>query len=269
MSSDRPISADGAADGAAAPEPFAVLPAIDLLGGRVVRLRQGDFEQETTYDDDPVGVASALVEAGARWLHVVDLDGARSGEPRQADVIAAIVNSMGEAARCEVAGGLRTEAAVDAAMGAGAARVVIGTAALRDPSFAARLIDRHGPASVVAAIDVRDGLAVGGAWLPGAAGVPADIAIERLADVGVSTFEATAIASDGRMGGPDLELLRRLLALGRGRVIASGGVRSIEDIEALAELGCAGVIVGTALYEGRLDLAAALRAATRATAGGQ
>ncbi len=185
-----------------------MLPAIDLLGGRVVRLRQGDFEQETAYDDDPVGVALALVEAGARWLHVVDLDGARSGEPRQADVVGAIVSAIGETARCEVAGGLRSEAAVDAALDAGAARVVIGTAALRDPTFAARLIARHGHPSIVAAIDVRDGLAVGGGWLPGAAGVPAEIAIARLADVGVSTFEATAIASDGRMDGPDLELLR-------------------------------------------------------------
>ena len=105
--------------------------------------------------------------------------------------------------------------------------------------------------------------------MPGAAGVPADIAIERLADAGVSTFEATAIASDGRMDGPDLDLLRGLLAQGRGRVIASGGVRSVEDIETLVSLGCAGVIVGTALYEGRLDLGSALRAAANAAADGQ
>jgi phosphoribosylformimino-5-aminoimidazole carboxamide ribotide isomerase len=237
---------------------FDILPAIDLRGGRVVRLEQGDFGRETAFSDDPIAVARSFAEAGARWLHVVDLDGARSGEPAHAVVIRDLVHAVGDRVAVEVAGGLRTESSVAAVLAAGATRAVVGTAALRDPAFAGRLVATHGPERVAVAIDVRDGLALGEGWRAGAAGSRAADALAALADQGVRTFEATAIDRDGLLGGPDLELLTELVALGRGEVIASGGVSSVEDLRSVRAIGCGGAIIGRALYEGRLDLAQAI-----------
>ena len=160
---------------------FELLPAIDLIAGRVVRLRRGDFDQETSYGDDPVAVARAFADAGATWLHVVDLDGARAGEPRQLDLAASIIAEVHGEVRVEVGGGLRTAEAIAGALGTGAARAVIGTALLRDPDLAATLVARHGPGRLVASIDVRDGLALGEGWREGAPGLPAGDAIARLA----------------------------------------------------------------------------------------
>ena len=238
--------------------PFEILPAIDLRGGRVVRLEQGDFERATTFSDDPVAVARTFVDGGARWLHVVDLDGARTGEPAHTALIRDLVAAVGDRAAVEVAGGLRTEASVAAALAAGAARAVAGTAALRDPAFAGRLVAAHGSQQIAVALDVRGGLALGEGWRAGAAGVRAEEALIALADAGVTTFEATAIERDGLLGGPDLALLGRLVALDRGGVIASGGIASLDDIQSVRRTGCAGTIVGRALYEGRIDLAAAI-----------
>jgi len=240
--------------------PFEILPAIDLRGGRVVRLEQGDFERTTTFSDDPVAVARSFVDGGARWLHVVDLDGARTGEPAHTTVIRDLVEVVGDRAAVEVAGGLRTEASVAAVLAAGAGRAVVGTAALRDPAFAGRLVVTHGPQRIAVALDVRDGLALGEGWRAGAAGIRVEDALMTLADQGVTTFEATAIVRDGLLGGPDLELLANLVGLGRGMVIASGGVSSIEDIRAVRALGCTGAILGRALYEGRIDLDSAMGA---------
>jgi phosphoribosylformimino-5-aminoimidazole carboxamide ribotide isomerase len=137
-------------------------------------------------------------------------------------------------------------------------RVAVGTAALRDAAFAAEIVRRHGAAHIAASIDVRDGLALGDSWRVGAPGLPADEAVRRLADAGVETFEVTAIDRDGLLGGPDLLLLGELVALERGRIIASGGVAGLGDLLAVRDAGCAGAIVGRALYEGRLDLAEAI-----------
>jgi phosphoribosylformimino-5-aminoimidazole carboxamide ribotide isomerase len=249
-------------DGTEGASAFELLPAIDLRGGRVVRLVEGDFERETAYSDDPAGVARAFVDGGATWIHVVDLDGARTGEPAQAATVRAIVEAVEGRARCQVAGGLRSEAAVTAALEAGAARVVVGTAAIRDPAFAGRLVALHGSDRIVAALDIRDGLALGEGWRPGAPGVLPSDAVAALADHGVETFTVTAIARDGRLEGPDLELLASLVALGRGRVIASGGIGSIDDLRRVRGLGCAGAIVGKALYEGRFTLIEASAALT-------
>jgi len=240
---------------------FEVLPAIDLRGGRVVRLLRGDFGTATTYDEDGAAVAEAFVERGARWLHVVDLDGARDPGARQTDLVAAIVRRIGERARVEVAGGLRDEPAVEACFLAGAARVVVGTAALRDPAFAGRLVGQFGAGRIAVALDVRDGLAVGQGWVPGANRVPVADALERLDDEGIRIFEVTAIDRDGTLDGPDLAMLARLLQRGRGDVIASAGIASAADIAAVRALGCAGAIVGRALYEGRVTLEDALAAA--------
>ena len=244
----------------AANEAFDVLPAIDLRGGRVVRLRQGDFDRETAYADDPAVVAGQFVADGAEWLHVVDLDGARGGERANAEAVRRIIERVEERLRCEVAGGLRTEEAVSAVLDGGAARAVVGTAALRDPAFARRLVERHGPDRVAVAIDVRDGMALGEGWRAGAAGVSASDAVQQLADAGVEWFEVTAIDRDGLLGGPDLALLGEVVGLGRGRVIASGGIGSIGDLAAVRAIGCRGAIVGRALYEGRLTLRDALEA---------
>ena len=237
---------------------FELLPAIDLRGGQVVRLDQGDFERETAYDGDPVAVASRFAAIGVTWMHVVDLDGARAGEPRQLEVAASIVAETHGRSRVEVGGGLRTADDVAGALGIGAARAAVGTAALRDPAFARDLIDRYGPTRIVGSIDIRDGMALGEGWRPGAAGVPAVEAIAMLAGAGIDTFEVTAIERDGSLEGPNLALLRSLVALERGRIIASGGVASIEDVLAVQAAGCAGAIVGKAIYEGRIDLRALL-----------
>jgi phosphoribosylformimino-5-aminoimidazole carboxamide ribotide isomerase len=241
---------------------FELLPAIDLVDGRVVRLEQGDFERQTSFSTDPVAVAKGFADGGATWLHVVDLDGARSGRQAHGDVVRAIVAAVGSEARIEIAGGLRTTEAIGAALAADAARAVIGTAALADPSIAANAVATYGPDRIAVALDVRGGLAIGEGWRSGAPGVPPDEAIRRLAGVGVATFEVTSIARDGLLGGPDLVLLGELVEIGLGEVIASGGVASVEDIDAVRRLGCTGAIVGRALYDGSLDLTAALAAAS-------
>lgn len=239
---------------------FELLPAIDLLGGHVVRLRQGDFARETRYGDDPRAVAHGFADAGATWIHVVDLDGARAGEPRQLELIAEVARDLLGRARVELGGGLRSGASVAGALAAGVSRVAVGTAALRDPAFVAQIVARHGTDRVVASIDVRGGLALGEGWRTGAPGLPAGEAVSMLADAGVTTFEVTAIERDGLLEGPDLAMLRSLVALDRGRIVASGGIASVEDVLAVQAAGCAGAIVGRALYEGRIDLRALLAA---------
>jgi len=242
---------------------FDILPAIDLRAGRVIRLRQGDFDRETAYSDDPVAVARAFADAGARWLHVVDLDAARTGTPSSRAEIAAIVEAVGDRVGVEVAGGLRDAGTVAGVIASGAARVVVGTAAIRDPAFAASLVQAHGADRIVVAIDVREGRAIGHGWASDVGGVDAGEAIERLAVAGVTTFEVTAIDRDGLLGGPDLELYERLVGLGRGAIVASGGMASLGDIEAVRVVGCAGAIIGRAIYEGQIDLVDALTVGDR------
>jgi phosphoribosylformimino-5-aminoimidazole carboxamide ribotide isomerase len=237
---------------------FDLIPAIDLRSGRVVRLRQGDFARETTYGGDPVAVATAFVDGGARWLHVVDLDGARAGRPLQADVIGGIVAAVRDRASVEVAGGLRTVTDVAASLAAGASRVVVGTSALSESDFAGRLVGAHGPERVAVALDVRNGSAMGHAWARGAAGIPVADAIVRLAAEGVRWFEVTAIDRDGTLDGPDTDLLRLALGVAPIRVIASGGIATVADLAAVRALGCAGAIVGRAIYEGRFTVAEAM-----------
>jgi phosphoribosylformimino-5-aminoimidazole carboxamide ribotide isomerase len=240
------------------PAGFRLLPAIDLRGGQVVRLAEGDFARETVYGSDPAEVARGFAAAGACWIHIVDLDGARDGARRQVDAVARIVTAAGQGVACEVAGGLRDEEAVAEVLDAGAARAVVGTAALHDPAFVERLVARFGVERVAVALDVREGQAVGQGWVPGALGVPVDEALAALADRGARTFIVTAIDRDGLLTGPDLELLGRMVGLGRGDIVASAGVSSLADIAAVRSLGCVGAIVGRAIYEGRLDLAEAV-----------
>lgn len=238
--------------------PFEIMPAIDLRGGRVVRLRQGDFARETAYSDDPAGVAVAFAGAGARWLHVVDLDAARTGKPANAGAVAAIVGAVAERVRVEAAGGLRDRATVAQALAAGAARAVIGTAAIRDATFVAELVAAHGADRIAVAIDIRDGQAVGEGWAEGARGIDLNDALDGLAGAGVTTFEVTAIDRDGLLGGPDMTLYRRLVTSTSASIIASGGVTTADHLRELRDVGCAGAIVGRAIYEGRISLEEAL-----------
>jgi phosphoribosylformimino-5-aminoimidazole carboxamide ribotide isomerase len=239
---------------------FQILPAIDLRGGRVVRLEQGDFARETAFSDDPIAVALAFADAGARWLHVVDLDAARDGHSDHGPVIAAIVDALGERVAVEVAGGLRTADAVSEVLDRGAARAIVGTAALRDAAFVGAVVAAHGPERLAIALDVRDGLAVGHGWQTGAPGTPVDEALAALADQGATIFEVTAIERDGTLGGPDLTLYERLVGMARGAIVASAGITTAQDVAAVRAIGCTGAIIGRALYDGRLTIADALRA---------
>jgi phosphoribosylformimino-5-aminoimidazole carboxamide ribotide isomerase len=235
-----------------------LIPAIDLLGGKVVRLARGDYGAVTDYGDDPVAVALAWQEQGATRLHLVDLEAARDGARSQAAVIERIVAAVD--IPCQVAGGIRDARIVASLLGGGVDRVVMGTALIRDPDLGGTLIDRWGARRIVAAVDVRDGRALGDGWTDPAAGAPAMDLIVRLTASGVLTFAVTAIERDGLLNGPDMHLLAQaaVAAGGPDRVIASAGVSSLDDIRALAAAGYAGAILGRALYEGRVVLAEAL-----------
>ena len=239
---------------------FSVIPAIDLRGGHVVRLQEGDFDRVRVYADDPAAVAGRFGTAGADWVHVVDLDGARTGERRQTAAVAAVREALPRSTRLQVGGGIRSAAAVNETLDAGADRVVLGTVALRDPDLVRQVIQLQGSDRIAIALDVRDGLAVGDGWVPGAAGQEVERAIATLEATGVGTFIVTAIDRDGLLGGPDLRLLERLLGLTGAAVIASGGIATIADLTAVRAIGCSAAIVGRAIYDGRIDLVEALAA---------
>lgn len=237
-----------------------LIPAIDLLEGKVVRLARGVYGDVTDYDDDPVATALRWQDQGATRLHIVDLDAARSGKPRQADVIERIVLSTELA--CQVAGGIRTAAQAATALEWGADRVVLGSAFVADPTLTATLIEAHGAARIVAAIDVRDGQALGDGWVESARGKDATRHCITLQTKGIVRFAVTAIARDGLMNGPDLELLASIsAALPGAAIIASAGISSTADIAALAAAGYESAILGRALYENAFTLAEAFDAA--------
>jgi phosphoribosylformimino-5-aminoimidazole carboxamide ribotide isomerase len=237
-----------------------VYPAIDLRGGRCVRLTQGDFARETVYGDDPVGVARRWEVLGARWIHVVDLDGARAGRPVQAPLVAAICAAV--RIPVQVGGGMRDAAAIETALEGGVARVVLGTIAVREPARGAALC-RAFPGRVAIGIDARDGVARVAGWLEGG-GVAAPALAETAAGWGAAAIVYTDIGRDGTQEGPDLEGTRAVARAAGIPVIASGGVGTLEHVRAVAALaddGVTGVIVGRALYSGAVDLRDALGAA--------
>ena len=229
-------------------------PAIDVLGGRVVRLRQGEYADETVYGEDPVAVARDFAAAGAVWIHVVDLDAARSGDPINRPVIAAVAAAVAGTSKVQTGGGVRGLDDVRALADAGLARVVMGSAAVREPDLVA---DASEILPVAVGLDHRGGeIAVHG-WTQGS-GLRLDDSYDRFPTAEV--FVVTDIARDGMLEGPDLEGLRRSAAVAGAPVIASGGVATLADIEALVAIpGLGGVITGKALYEGRFALADALR----------
>ncbi len=235
-----------------------ILPAIDLRGGRCVRLRQGDYDQETVFGADPAALARRWVDQGARYLHLVDLDGAREGRPINGSSIRAIVTAAG--VPCQVGGGLRTEADVAEALSWGVARVVIGTRALQDPDGFAALCRRFA-GKVVLGIDARQGRVATHGWLETSDCSALDLA-RRCEGWPLAALVYTDISRDGMLTGPNDEALAEMARASTLPVIASGGVTTLDDVRRLAGLGLAGCIIGRALYEGRLDLAAALALAT-------
>lgn len=234
-------------------------PAIDIRGGQAVRLLQGDYERETTYDSDPVDAATRWAEEGAQCLHVVDLDGAKEGAPRNLDA----VRRIAAAVRCpiQVGGGLRDAESVAAVLEAGAERVVIGTAALRDPEFLDAVVAAHGE-RVVASLDTRRGKISLSGWTE-TSDVDAPTAAADLSGRGVQRFLCTAIEVDGTMEGPAIRQLNQIAAATSAQVIASGGVGELAHLEELAQ-GTApnieGAIVGRALYERRFSVSEGIAA---------
>ena len=231
-----------------------LFPAIDLLGGRVVRLRQGDYGDETRYGDDPVAMAEAFVEAGAGWVHVVDLDAARSGSPLNRPVVAAIAAALAGRARVQTGGGVRTVQDARSLADAGVARVVMGSAAVAQPGLVA---DASAVLPVAVGLDHRGGeLSVHG-WTEGS-GVLLDDALGWFPDA--AAFVITDIGRDGMLTGPDVAGLAHAAASTSIPVIASGGVATLADLAALRSVpGIRGVITGKALYEGRFTVAEAIR----------
>jgi phosphoribosylformimino-5-aminoimidazole carboxamide ribotide isomerase len=228
-------------------------PAIDILDGGAVRLERGEFDQCTTYDADPLDAARRWVDAGARALHVVDLDGTRAGAPVNLEHIRRITSAV--EVPVQVGGGLRSSEAIEAVLEAGATRVVLGTAAFEDVELLDRAIATYGE-RITVSVDARGGLLAADGWTEQTE-IPAEGVIESLATRGVSRFVYSSIDRDGMLSGPDLDEVRRIAAVVRGSFIYSGGVSSVDDLAALASLrqvNLVGVIVGKALYERRFDV---------------
>jgi phosphoribosylformimino-5-aminoimidazole carboxamide ribotide isomerase len=245
---------------------FEVIPAIDLQGGRCVRLVQGDFDRATVYGDDPPGIARRWQAAGASRIHVVDLDGAKAGGPRQLGVVREIAAAV--SVPVQLGGGMRTLQDVEAALAAGVDRIVIGTRAIEDPGFVDRALARYGE-KVGVGIDAKDGRVAVRGWVDVSDVDALDLA-RSMAGRGVKTIVYTDIARDGMLIGPNVEAMRRMAEAVPGvSVIASGGVGALGDILDLARTGTAGVIVGKAIYAGNVDLAEAIDtlAARRAEGG--
>ena len=233
-----------------------VIPAVDVLGGAVVRLFRGDFNAVTTYDRDPVAVALRWVAEGAEIVHVVDLDGARSGEPSRK-----LSHSLGDAGvPFQIGGGIRDGSSARIAVRSGASRVVIGSVAVHDVQTLGAIVDAVGKSAVVAAIDVRAGMAVGSGWLD--SGVALDTVVGRVVDCGVGSALVTGIEQDGVMDGPNTDLLETVRATAPGlSLIASGGVGTLDDLAMLRNSGYEAAIVGRALYEERFTLPEAISVA--------
>lgn len=236
-------------------------PAIDIRGGQAVRLLQGDYSRETTYDADPVDAARRWAGEKAKFLHVVDLDGAKAGEPRNLDVIRRIAEEVD--CPIQAGGGLRDMAAIDAILGAGVARVVIGSAVLDDPSLLSRALAEYGD-RVVVSLDTRGGKVSVHGWTE-VSDLTAVRLVQGLTDLGVQRFLCTAIEVDGTMEGPAIDQLNEIAAATDAQVIASGGVGDVSHLEKLARESAPnieGAIVGRALYEGSFTVADGIAALT-------
>jgi phosphoribosylformimino-5-aminoimidazole carboxamide ribotide isomerase len=236
-----------------------VIPAIDLVDGRVVRLVQGRFDASTDFGGDAEALADRFAAAGARWLHVIDLDAARTGERSEEHrrLLAKLVAR--KRGKLQVGGGFRTAEAVEQAIAAGVDRVLVGTLALRDPEAFTALVREHGDRICLTADSLEGSARVAG-WLEDSGEATAGL-VRRFDAEGVSAFLVTAIDRDGTLAGPDLRLLEEVRAATTGTLLASGGIGSADDVRRVAACGCDGVVIGRALLAGTLELADALAAA--------
>ena len=237
-------------------------PAIDIRGGRCVRLIEGDFNRETAYESDPSSAARRWVEAGAEWLHIVDLDGAVEGRPINREAVTRIRASVD--VPIQLGGGLRELTDLEAAFDSGIDRVILGTVALRDPELVISAVARWGD-RIAVALDARDGRLATDGWL-GQTNTSAVEVAQRLAERRVRHFIYTDVRRDGTLSGPNLQTLGELVEKLDADIIASGGIASLDDIKAVAAAGATGAIVGRALYDGRVDLAEAVALFRRAEA---
>lgn len=233
-----------------------IYPAIDLRDGKAVRLVEGDFSKETVFDANPVTAALRWQEAGAEWLHVVDLDGARSGSTSNASAVAEIRSAV--QIPIELGGGIRSAKAAERYFAMGIDRVILGTAAVEDASMVSELVAQWGN-RVAVGLDARDGKLATAGWLTQSDRTLLDVATS-LRQAGVETFIVTDIHKDGKLQGPNLAMLKQAQFALRSGVIASGGISTIEDVREVAAIGVDGAIIGRALYDGRIDLTEAIGA---------
>lgn len=234
-----------------------VIPSIDLRGGRVVRLQQGDYARQVNYDVEAVEVAESFAAAGAKWMHVVDLDGAKEGRPVQTELISRLAKTPGLSV--QAGGGIRQTEDIDRLLSAGVKRVVVGTRAMEDWKWFQSLA--HDPAyaqKIILAVDARDGMIAVRGWTRTSSRSAVDVA-RQVSDWPLAAILYTDLSKDGMLQGPNIEQTRAIAEAGKVPVIASGGVGSIEHIRQLRQLPIWGVIVGRSLYEGRVDLAEAIR----------
>jgi phosphoribosylformimino-5-aminoimidazole carboxamide ribotide isomerase len=239
-----------------------IVPSIDLRGGRVVRLKQGDYGRQLNYDVDPLETARSFAAAGARWMHVVDLDGAKEGRPVQTGLISRLIGASG--LQAQAGGGVRSTEDIRRLLDAGAARVVVGTRAMEDwPWLEGLMAEAQFARRIVLAVDAKDGVVATRGWTGTAGRLAVDVA-KQVAGFPLAALLYTDVARDGMMQGPNLQHTRRLAEAGRVPVIASGGVGNIEHVRQVRQLPVWGVIIGRSLYEGTLDLAEAVRVAREA-----
>lgn len=234
-----------------------IWPAIDLRGGKCVRLKQGDYGRETVFGDDPAAMARHWVSVGAERLHLVDLDGARDGVPANLESVRAIVEAAG--VPCELGGGIRTEEAIRQLLDLGLSRLVIGTLAIKQPEWFRRMVQAF-PGKLVLGIDARDGYVATDGWLRTSRMAAVDVA-RQFAREPIAAIVYTDIATDGMLSGPNVAAMAEMQAAVDLPVVASGGVSKVEDVVRLAEIPVAGCIIGRALYEGAVSLPEAIRAA--------
>ena len=237
-----------------------LFPAIDLYEGKAVRLYKGDYQQMTIYSDDPLSVAKGFRDAGAEYLHVVDLEGAKTGQTPNLELIRTITAQSG--LQVEVGGGIRSEEVIRSYLDAGVLRVILGTAAITQPGFVAEMVAKYGD-GIAVGVDVRDGLVAIRGWTEVSDQKCFDFC-RKMQDVGVKTIICTDISKDGVLGGTNLQLYKDLSQTLSLDIVASGGVSSLGDVKSLRDMGLYGAILGKALYTGALDLRAAVAAVKEA-----
>lgn len=237
---------------------FTIYPAIDMRGGKCVRLLQGDYNQETVYGDSPFDMAKSFADAGAEWIHMVDLDGAKDGKRVNDRFVIEAAQKLG--AKVQIGGGIRTEEDILHYLNNGVSRVIIGSVAVSNPEFAIEMIQKYGE-KIAIGLDAKDGYVATHGWLDTSSVTAVELG-KRLAEAGAETFIFTDIATDGMLSGPNLLAVEKLAVETGKSVIASGGVSELADLRALKELvgkGVSGAIVGKAIYEGRFTVPEALK----------